>query len=57
MATARDRHYDTRSVLLVPGLVAAAALPQPCKKKTLTQARAKAKIALPRSKLSWLPAG
>ncbi len=33
MATARDRHYDTRSVHLVTGLVVAAALLQPCKNR------------------------
>jgi hypothetical protein len=36
MATARDRHYYTRSARLVTGLVVAAALPQPCKKMTPT---------------------
>jgi hypothetical protein len=37
MATARDRHYDTRSVRLVTGLGVAMALPQPCKNMTLTR--------------------
>ncbi len=37
MATARDRHYHTRSARLVTGLVVAAALPQPCNNMTLTR--------------------
>jgi hypothetical protein len=36
MATARDRHYDTRSVRLATSLGVAAALPQPCNNMTLT---------------------
>jgi hypothetical protein len=36
MATARDRHYDTRSARLVTRLEVAAALPQPYKNMTLT---------------------
>ncbi len=35
MATARDRHYDTRSARLVTRLGVALALPQPCKKMTV----------------------
>jgi hypothetical protein len=36
MATARDRHYDTRSARLVTSLGVVAALPQPCNNMTLT---------------------
>jgi hypothetical protein len=37
MATARDRHYYTRSARLVTPLAVARALPQPCHNRTLTQ--------------------
>ncbi len=37
MATARDRHYHTRSVRLVTPLGVAAALPQPCHNVTPTR--------------------
>ncbi len=36
MATARDRHYHTRSARLVTPLAVAVALPQPCHNRTLT---------------------